>query len=449
VKEEKQSNVSLSAQQRISFGPPPEIPPREDIPSQQSKSDYDTDEDGSLKRKSTSTIEKIIPRQQPRVTSLPQSDEDEDSGISRQKLLPAEKKKKKAQQKTFESNKDDDDDGVPKQRESSKKKKSKKDISKSDTLQDEEENGGPIIKRSDTAKKIVSTKQPLPDNRIKEHESSSDDGAMRSSKQQQDIPSASYDTINRIVPKTSDTTRNTKLHKTENTVPTDEEHAVALYSPPSYNVATNPTDLNLLRTISYRTAQQYTPPLILHRSDIPVTLKRHNNTNDDDDSHYSEITNDTIRSGVSNRIYSKPTKVQTSSSHSNKQQIEENDDTSVDNDEEDDHEKIQLLHLQPTSLPNELAASSTKTSAEIEAEKKAEKNRIQRRKQLRFRWHFLYTILRNYHLFDLRKEVQGRLARLHLQRSTLVDEQQFLTTIPVEQPQPITPESRTGLETGG
>ncbi|CAF4340006.1 unnamed protein product, partial [Adineta steineri] len=55
-----------------------------------------------------------------------------------------------------------------------------------------------------------------------------------------------------------------------------------------------------------------------------------------------------------------------------------------------------------------------------------------RKKQLRFRWHFLYTIIRNYHLFDLRKDVQGRLTRLHLQRSNLIDEQQFSTTAAVQ-----------------
>ena len=50
--------------------------------------------------------------------------------------------------------------------------------------------------------------------------------------------------------------------------------------------------------------------------------------------------------------------------------------------------------------------------------------KIRKRKQARFRWFLAYTILNNYHLFDLRKQAQNRLALLRIQRSNLMDEQQ-------------------------
>ncbi len=107
--------------------------------------------------------------------------------------------------------------------------------------------------------------------------------------------------------------------------------------------------------------------------------------------------------------------------------------TEGEEEEEDENEQAHLLKSQPTSLPVQPIATATMDTSNASEEEK-EAKRIRRRKQLRFRWHFLYTILRNYHLFDLRKGVQSRLACLHVQRSNLVDEQQLTTTITMEIP---------------
>jgi hypothetical protein len=47
---------------------------------------------------------------------------------------------------------------------------------------------------------------------------------------------------------------------------------------------------------------------------------------------------------------------------------------------------------------------------------------ILRQKRARFRWFLAYTILNNYYLFDLRKQVQSRLALLRVERSNLIDD---------------------------
>ncbi len=49
---------------------------------------------------------------------------------------------------------------------------------------------------------------------------------------------------------------------------------------------------------------------------------------------------------------------------------------------------------------------------------------IIKRKRARFRWFLAYTMINNYHLFDLRKQGQSRLARLRIERNSLIDQQQ-------------------------
>jgi len=336
-------------------------------------------------------------------------DEDEDANVSEQKLLPsAKKKKKKGRQKSVEDN----DDVIQNQQETIKQKKGKRDIAKNNTLQHEDEDDKPIVKSYGTIKTFIPPKRPGLDNRKIKPSGKTDDGSIQSSKHEQAIPM-------------------------------DEEHAGRSYSPPSYSSSTNPTDMSFLRSVSYRQAQQFTPPLVPYRPKMSCTLKNQDNINDDS-SHYSEIANEPSRSGFSNRSYSKPLIKQTTSIHSDKQQ--DDDDTSIDIDEEEDQEKIELTKIQPTSLPNEVPLVSTAhNTTPTPSEKEAELNRIRRRKQLRFRWHFLYTILRNYHLFDLRKDVQGRLTGLYLQRSTLVDEQQFLAaTTSIDESQHAAPLAKVG-----
>lgn len=190
----------------------------------------------------------------------------------------------------------------------------------------------------------------------------------------------------------------------------DTNQKTILYSSLQSNIPTKPSDRHFLRTISYLQAQQSTPPCIRHQS---------HNTNDDS-SHYSEITTGTNQSAVSNRSYSKVRTTDDSFHYDSNQQ---NDVVNMETEdgreeEEEEEEGASLLKTKLTTIP-------VMNSSNI-LDEEAEKKRIKRRKRLRFRWHLLYTILRNYHLFDLRKGVQSRLTLLRLQRSTLVDEQQWM-----------------------
>jgi hypothetical protein len=194
-------------------------------------------------------------------------------------------------------------------------------------------------------------------------------------------------------------------------------------------------------TSHHRVAHQSTHPLIPYRANTSPILHRHKNTNDDDSSIYSEITCDTTQSAVSNPSYAKIGLIQASSDHSNKQQHKRNEDTDIENEEEEKQEEVELLKSQ---------SNESTADAAVKAEEEKERERIKQRKRLRFRWHFLYTILRNYHLFDLRKDVQGRLTRLHLQRSNLIDEQQLSPTITMQQTPSVrfAPESTTATAEG-
>ncbi|CAF1098078.1 unnamed protein product [Rotaria sordida] len=527
--EEKQSNASTStgstSRQQLQFSSAPPIPIRKDLPFEQDQSDDRIDGDRSLKRKPYPTVAKLISQKETRLSSIPQSskinidnqtdededeniskpkykakekkqkksiklqiheDEDEDSSLSKQIIVAAEKKKQRSETRKKKSPQtaiiedDDDNDGALKQQQSNKKKisnKSKKDISKSN-ISKEDDNSRRTGKTSNTIKMIIPSKQPIRNNQIIKQDSSSDntfDSTTRSSKPQQDTTSTSYEIIDRKVRKKPDSSQHTKAKKStdkyhQDTVRTEEEDVAVrpttVYSPPSYNLATTPLDSYFLRTISYRKAQENTPPLTLHRPYISPIQRMHQDTNDDD-SPYSEIVNDTIRSSISNRSYSKIGPLKTSSSYSNRQQkLEEQkqteDDTNVETEEEEEEQEEQeeqeerpdeshLLRSQPTSFPTVPTANSTMNTS-IKSEKDQEIERIKRKKRLRFRWHFLYTLIRNYHLFDLRKEIQSRLAHLHLQRSSFIDEQQFLTTTTAEEPETtmqtiesLVPEERRGL----
>jgi len=75
---------------------------------------------------------------------------------------------------------------------------------------------------------------------------------------------------------------------------------------------------------------------------------------------------------------------------------------------------------QPTS---NVTTAYTTTSHLFKPEE-ARKIRVTiRQKRARFRWFLAYTMLNNYHLFDLRKQVQSRLARLRIERSNSIDGQ--------------------------
>jgi hypothetical protein len=379
MKQQQQSNIvdegkqstTLATVRHIGFAP--EIPPRADHPSEQDETDDGIDNnDEDLKPKSFLAVEELIPKPQPRLKSLPQSSKiDTDSRTD-----------------------EDEDDGVPKRTESIKKKNLKK------------------------RKKAISRPNILPE----------DNDTLQPSKHLKGASSITHGVVDRQVFKISDNIRHTKIKRTTDknpydTIPTEEERTT--------KVTINPNEIYPLRTISYRQAQENTPPLTLHQPNISSVTRNQNNTNDDS-SHYSEITNDTTRSSVSNHSNSTFVVTEAPTSHSNKQKIpekeKENDDTDVEIEEEEKEEQAHLLQAEPTSLPSEPIVIPT-VDVQIKSEEENEKERIKRRKRLRFRWHFLYTIVRNYQLFDLRKDVHNRLTLLHIQRSNLTDERQLTTTI--------------------
>jgi len=300
---------------------------------------------------------------------------------------------------------------------------------------------------------IIPSKQTKLDSRESKYKSSSDNtddsDHLPESLQFESTILTSHDAVGQKALKGSDHNRNEKSKKTTDknpyeTVLTEEEHApqeITVYSPPPYQLAINPTDSYALRSKSYCQAQHKTPPLSINRSLVFSSLPTRNNTNDDS-SLYSEITNDTTQSAVSNPSYSKVALIGASSDHSNRQQtVEEqkhDDDTNgKTQEEEDQHEEnrplipqTNFMRVQSTTTSTTDASNKSKEEEE-EEENERERKRIKQRKRLRFRWHLLYTLIHNYRLFDLRKRVQSRLILLHKQRSILVDEQQFTNMMEV------------------
>ncbi|CAF1547359.1 unnamed protein product, partial [Adineta steineri] len=259
-------------------------------------------------------------------------DEDDDGGISKQKLIAAAQKKKQeleAKKKEKEQHKskvdqdnDEDDDGAPKRQEPTKKKQSPKKVSKPEILkeEDEDDDGGRIVKTYDSVRMMMPNKQPVLDKQVKKQPSPEalDDGSMLTSVREQKPLLTSYDTVGRMVPKVSTGFKPTREDNHYDTIPTDEERTAqltAIYSPPSYDQASNSSDVTSLRTISYRQAQHSTPPLTQRRLGGSSSIRSHSNTNDDS-SHYSEINNDTAQSGIINRSYSHAGSIRSSSNHS-------------------------------------------------------------------------------------------------------------------------------------
>jgi hypothetical protein len=466
---------------------------KEEMKKKKQLDDDDDDDDGGINpkiiAKQKQELEKKKNKNKSKTPLFLDDDEDVDGGISKQKILAAEKKKqeleakkkKKEQMKAkAKQDNDDDDDGAPKRQEPIKKKKPTEKISKSEILkeEDEDDDGGRIVKTYDTIRKIIPNKQPVLDHSTKKSPSpeAADDGSMSTSKHQQEPLLKSYDTVGRMVPKISTDYRRIKEENPYDRIPTDEERAArsqAVYSPPSYGKATNSNDLYLLRTISYREAQQSTPPLIERRPTGSLSLRSHSNTNEDS-SHYSEITNDTVSSGVINRSYSHTGSIQSASNHSIKLQNkepsqqtlkeeqhteestieteEEDEDDEEDEEEEEEEEeekkeqsKDKPLKLKP--LPNVSTAFQT-ISHMVKPGGVPGIDEIIKKKRARFRWFLAYTILNNYHLFDLRKQVQSRLARLRIERSNLIDEERHATAAAaadaVADQQPI---SKAGIST--
>lgn len=75
---------------------------------------------------------------------------------------------------------------------------------------------------------------------------------------------------------------------------------------------------------------------------------------------------------------------------------------------------------------NECCITNSTTSNLIRSNEIHIFNIIKKKKQARFRWFLAYTILHNFHLFELRKQNQIHLARLYIQRNNLINEQSIV-----------------------
>ncbi|CAF1180370.1 unnamed protein product [Rotaria sp. Silwood1] len=452
----------------------------------------DDDDDGGISRTKTST--KVKPKKKVVKPKYFDDDEDDDGGVAKQKQIAAEKKKqaieakkkKEAQRKALaDKDNDEDDDGAPKRQQPIKKKTTTKKISKSDISKDDnfDDDGGRIVKTYDTVRTIIPTKKPVLDNQRKKQASpeAADDGSMlgsrhqQQSQQQQQRLLASYDTVGRIVPKVSTGFGRITEESHYDTIPTDEERATranVIYSAPSYNQTSYSNDIPLLRTISYREAQQSATPPIAQRRLVGSSSRSQSNTNEDS-SHYSEITTDTAQSGFINRSYSHTGSTKSSSNYSIKQpskhsseytlkeqqteesnveseqedeeketeeeaeeEVEEEEDDQEEDEEEEEEEKQE--HEEETQdkssrkkrkpIPN-VSTAYPFISHLVKPTEAGEILKNLKRKQARFRWHLAYTIINNYHLFDLRKQAESRLALLRIQRSNLIDEQQHAAVV--------------------
>ncbi|CAF0929613.1 unnamed protein product [Adineta ricciae] len=226
--------------------------------------------------------------------------------------------------------------------------------------------------------------------------------------------SSSYDEIVESTTNVSDTLVNIKRRQNAVECQFDERKKLVVCCPSSHNATTASKDSYPLRTISNRHAHQNQQPLLPSRPNRSSKIHRADNTDDNNENdHYVEIASATMQLTTQN--------------YSSSEVRLKNDLISCltdENDHEDTQDEVRLLH------PKQFVFSGERSE---DPERKEEMEKIRKRKRLRFRWHFLYTILRNYHLFDLRKDVQGRLTRLHIQRSSLIDENQLPMAATVRQ----------------
>ncbi|CAF4046897.1 unnamed protein product [Adineta steineri] len=395
--------------------------------------DEDEDEDGGISKEKILALEKKKQASEEKkkkvkpttVKKHEDDDEDEDGGVSKEKILALEKKKQELEEK--------------KKNGESKQQKSKKDIPKEKDNSDEDEDGGRIVKTYDSIKKIIPTTQPvlndsstkkksssdniddgghivktydtvkkiipsaqpvLHDSSTKKNSSSDniDDGAMKLPKNKKNTTSTSYNVVHELVPKKIDTIENKKSKIIEKD-PVDIVPTVATDTSAPNSPIEKSKNVVFLRRLSYREAQHRSPPAVSHRSKISSSLNNTTTTNDSDN-HYSDITNDKIQQAFTNHLYS----VVNSS--------------------------------QPSPDKQTISKENHSDTIKIEIDEK-----IKRRKIARTRWYLAYTLLRNPHLFDLRKNIETRLIFVHSHASIAVDEQ-LLTSIITDQESQSTEASR-------
>ncbi len=117
-----------------------------------------------------------------------------------------------------------------------------------------------------------------------------------------------------------------------------------------------------------------------------------------------------------------------------------------DEEEEDEHPKDKPSAAKLKPIPNVSTAFHT-ISHMFKPDVGRTFDEIIRQKRARFRWFLAYTILNNYHLFDLRKQVQSRLARLRIERSNLIDEERHAAAAAADTVADQQPISKAGMPT--
>ena len=213
-------------------------------------------------------------------------------------------------------------------------------------------------------------------------------------------------------------------------------------SVPSNSQMIRDDDLSYLRSKSYLRAQVTSPLSVVRRSEIPSSSTDRAKLNRRSD---PTTMRGTIRTGVSNRFYAPDGPFQALafvehgqlphadrvSSASVEVEHSAGEDDAVDEEERENEQDPLLLNRPPVDEAPALISPPVIDNAE-------KKRIMARRKRARTRWHFVYTILHNYHLLDLRKGIISRLTALHIQRSQMIAEQQTPVSVDLE------PQGRTG-----
>jgi hypothetical protein len=388
LKSEKNSKQQSSKESdRSSISQNSRLSSHEKLRSKQDQTDDEIeDEDGGLKPKSRSKTAKIIPsQQQPSLqssntsTTTPTDEEEEDEdGSINSKRRKEHKQKIKAKKtgkydskmkKSSNTSEDfDDEDGAlskpkGKIKETKSKKKSmfiqciqnqddddnapaqKKLVKNRVPSTGEDEDGGPVIKTYNTIKKMILFKQPILKFSSTNDELASDKISFNSLQSAAPLARASLPLTDQEVPDIS--MDNQKIKKNDyDAVPTEEEHDTQETTTKSRKLI--PNKLYRVRRTSYEEAQENSAVTVSQRSDNSISLHDQNNTDDDHRSHYSEIRNEKIQTGVNNLV--------SAISHSTTQQ------------------------------------------------KSEDKKQILRKKRARTRWYLAYTIIRNPSLHKLRKK---------------------------------------------
>ncbi|CAF1148324.1 unnamed protein product, partial [Didymodactylos carnosus] len=389
------------------------------------------DDDGGIVRppQTYDTIIKVISKKKPVLSKIENSsisDHDEKNRVHNSKGKSLDKKTKNNKVRPVQSEDDlleDDDGGIRKSN-----------------------------KSYDTVFKLIpSTKPKLPDNsrrsdsKVKKRGVGGSDNSsinkpelklarslLRSSSNEEDERMKIYDKIKHSY---DDGNKNNNNNTATTTTSNDDEEIKydnrKQYRPPTYDQVQNHTQM--LRTISYRQAQQSPPPPLPSRQ--PLIDKNNQNNHQPHVSSSNQSNSDSVL--PSSRTISDGGSLQSSPStsiqeiqsqkqqQSAKQDIDGDTEADVrtDDDEEDADEDSQSSSqrsvLEP--LPNITTANPTlsKVFPLLPQEKVQEQAIVLKRKRARFRWYLAYTILNNYHLFDLR-----RLVALRLHRSNIQMEQQ-------------------------